>query len=118
MPKSRRSGFKKRQRLWRDRASARQGHLCCYCRRYVPEGERTAEHFPPVSRGGVNCEKHVFMACRSCNQRAAEALNPPPQHDRHIKAWRRYHKWLAKNLGERPAYRRQPGAEAGARSSG
>lgn len=105
MATRRSTAFKKKQKKLRDEASFRQGHRCCYCRAYVPEGQRTAEHAIPVVRGGKNSRCNVFMACIECNAKAAKALQRNGYFRRHVATYRSAMRWLKDNPGVLPPWK-------------
>jgi 5-methylcytosine-specific restriction endonuclease McrA len=47
----------------------RDGNLCMYCGKEMPDFELTRDHVKPVSRGGQNRWSNVVTACRTCNTR-------------------------------------------------
>lgn len=48
------------------------GGKCGYCDAVVPEGQRTADHIVPLSRGGEHRAHNLIACCRSCNSRKAD----------------------------------------------
>jgi hypothetical protein len=40
---------------------------CCWCGKFTPEKERTAEHIIPLIKGGIHGASNLTMACLSCN---------------------------------------------------
>ena len=66
-----------RRKSIRPKLVAAQGGCCCYCAIKFDDsncwGERypTFEHIQDRSKGGVNAQTNLAMACRQCNERAA-----------------------------------------------
>ena len=52
----------------------RDGNLCLYCGKGLPDGMLTRDHVRPVSRGGKNQWSNVVAACRLCNTRKGNRL--------------------------------------------
>lgn len=40
---------------------------CFYCGEYLKEEDRTVDHIEPISKGGLDTEENMAVACGSCN---------------------------------------------------
>ena len=56
-------------RLSRQNIFLRDGHVCQYCRKKLPEKRLTVDHVMPMSRGGRHEWTNVVTACSQCNNR-------------------------------------------------
>ncbi len=50
----------------------RDGNLCMYCGKELPDFMLTRDHVKPVSRGGRDRWSNVVTACRTCNTRKGD----------------------------------------------
>lgn len=56
------------KRLTRSEVFARDGHLCVYCGKGLPDVELTVDHVEPRMRGGDNSSGNLVTACVDCNR--------------------------------------------------
>lgn len=40
---------------------------CAYCGEYLEEKDRTVDHVKPISKGGLDIEENIVVACATCN---------------------------------------------------
>jgi len=55
----------------------RDGQICMYCGKQLPEHMLTRDHVRPLSQGGRDCWSNVVTACKPCNH--AKGARAPEQ---------------------------------------
>lgn len=47
---------------------------CQYCGKFVPESEKTMEHYIPECRGGRATWENILLACKPCNSAKGDSM--------------------------------------------